>query len=99
MLVCVNGVVPDEQGHSEQHRGVQILPLGVRPPQRREQGKVALLELTATDRIKDTSVPDWGTSVLLAHGRMKDHLEHLSRRSWKTYISRTLSHSSWRRLY
>lgn len=48
VLVCIDRIIPDEQGDGEQHRSVQIFPVGGRPPQSGEQGEVALLELLAS---------------------------------------------------
>lgn len=55
VLVCINRVIPDKQGHGEQHGSVQILPVGGRPPQHREQGEVTLLEFLASLSIGNTA--------------------------------------------
>lgn len=56
VLVCIDCIVPDKQGHGEKHRSIQILPVGGRPPQHREQGEITLLELLASIRIRDTTM-------------------------------------------
>lgn len=55
VFVRINSVVPDKEGHCEQHCSVQVLPVGGRPPQHREQGEVTLLELLASLSISNTA--------------------------------------------
>jgi hypothetical protein len=55
VLVRIDCVVPDEEGHGEQHCSVQIIPVRKRPPQDGEQGEVALLELLASLNVRHTT--------------------------------------------
>lgn len=59
ILVGVDGIVPYEEADSEDHGGVEVLPVGRGPPQAGEQSKVTLLEPVALLCVWNSPVPNF----------------------------------------